>query len=352
MATSDPEGFMTARFLLPAAGALALLVASARADDVAQFYAGKTISFIVGYGAGGSYDSGARLVARHMGKYIPGKPSMVVQNMMGGGGMTLSNHLYNVAAKDGTVLGMSGRGLYLEALFGNPLVKFDPLKLEWIGSHGREASVLVVAAKAPFKTVEDIRRDELILSTASPGADTYSYALVLRHMLDAKVRMITGFQSQPEAFLAMERGEVHGNAGATVGTISAVRPKWLTEPGLATFIVQMATVKHPKFFQGVPLIMDYAKNDIDRQALALTFARQNIAYAFSAPPGVPAERVKVLRAALMATTKDKEFLAEAERMNTDVAPVDGEGVAAVIRQAYTMPAAVIERAKAVLTTPK
>jgi tripartite-type tricarboxylate transporter receptor subunit TctC len=342
------------RYAVPCLAASLLCSAAglARADDSAQFYAGKTVSLIVGYGAGGSYDTGARLIARHMGRHIPGKPSMIVQNMLGGGGLTLSNHLYNVAQKDGTQLGMSGRGLYLEALFGNPQVKFDPLRFEWIGSHAREASVLVVSAKAPFKTVQDIRRDELILSTSSPGADTYSYSLVLRHMLDARVKLVTGFQSQPEAFLAMERGEVHGNAGATVGTLSAVRPRWLTEPGLATFVVQMATVRHPRFFQNVPLIMEYAKNDIDRQALILTFARQNIAYAFAAPPGVPANRVKALREALLETTKDPEFLTEAQRMNTDVAPVDGEGVAAVIRAAYAMPKAVVERAKTVLTVAK
>ncbi len=343
---------MRARFLFPLFGLLATASQAARADDAAQAFAGKTIALIVGYGAGGSYDTGARLVARHMGKYVPGKPSMVVQNMLGAGGLTLSNHLYNAAPKDGTVLGMSGRGLYLEALFANPLVKFDPLKLEWIGSHAREASVLVVSAKAPFKTVADIRANELILSTSSPGADTYSYALVLRNLIDAKIKMVSGFQSQPNAFLAMDRGEVHGNAGATVGTLMAVRPSWLTESGHATFILQMATERHPRYFKDVPLIMDYAKNEVDRQALILTFARQNIAYAFAAPPGVPADRIKALRAAFEATVKDPDFLAEAKRMNADVAPVTGDGVAAVIRQAYAMPKNVIERAKAALTAPK
>ena len=344
---------MRSGLVVPVLAALTTLAAApSRADDVAQFYAGRTISLTTGYGAGGSYDTGARLIARHMGKYIPGKPGFVVSTMTGAGGITLFNHLYNAAPKDGTALGMSGRGLYLEALFGNPVVKFDPLKFNWIGSHAREVNVLVTGAKAPFKTVEDIRANEVILSASSPGADTYSYALIVRAFTDAKIKIVSGFQSQPDAFLAIDRGEVHGNAGATVGTLMALRPQWLKEPGHANFILQITTQRHPKFYQGVPLIMDFAKNEIDRQALVLALARQNIAYAFTAPPGVPANRIKALRDAFEAMVKDPEFLAEAERMSTDVAPVSGDGVADVIRQAYAMPPAVLERAKAALSVGK
>ncbi len=322
------------------------------AQDGDTFYKGKTISFSVGYGAGGSYDTGSRLVARHIGKYIPGNPNIVVRNMPGAGGMVLSSHLYNSAPKDGTAVGMSGRGIYLEALFGNPAVKFDPLKFNWIGSHGRETSVLVTSIKAPFKTVEDIRKNEIILSASSPGADTYSYALILRHFVAAKVKIVTGFQSQANAFLAMDRGEVHGNTGATVGTLMALRPQWLKQKGLANFIVQVATERHPKFFQGVPLIMDFASNDVDRQALVLALARQRIAYAFAAPPEVPADRIKILRNAFNQMVKDPAFLAEAEKMSSDIAPVTGEGVSEVMSQAYAMPKAVIERARGVLTVDR
>lgn len=321
----------------------------AAAEDASKFFAGKTITLTVGYGAGGSYDTGSRLMARHLGKHIPGHPNIVVRNMLGAGGMVLSNYLYNTAPRDGTALGMSGRGIYLEALFQNPVVKFDPVKFNWIGSYGRETSVLVVTANAPFKTVEDIRKNEIILSASSPGADTYSYALILRTFVGAKVKIVTGFQSQPNAFLAMERGEVHGNAGATVGTLMAVRPQWLKEKGHANFIVQIATKRHPKFYQDVPLIMDFARNDVDRQALELALARQQIAYAFAAPPGVPADRIKVLRDGFNEMVKDPEFLAEATRMNADVAPVTGEGVAEIMAQAYAMPKEVIERARGVLT---
>lgn len=339
-------------FLLPALALLTLTPAAVRADDVAAFYAGKTITFTVGYGAGASFDTGARLIGRHLGKYVPGKPGVVVQNMPGAGSMTAANHLYNAAAKDGTAIGMFGRGLYLEALFGNPVVKFDPVKFNWIGSHGRETSVLVTGSKTPFKTVADIRREEIILGASGPGADTYSFALVLRNLLDAKVRIVSGFPGQADAFLAIDRGEVHGNAGATVGSIMALRPQWLKEKGLANFVVQLATERHPTWFKGVPLVMEFAKDETDRQAMVLAFARQGIAYAFAAPPGVPPDRVKALRAAFDAAVRDREFLADAEKMNADVGPVGGEDVAKVIAQAYAMPKPVLDRAKSALTVGK
>lgn len=330
----------------------AALVLPAAAQTPAQFYAGKSITFVVGYGVGASYDTGARLLARHYGKYIPGNPNVVVQNMPGAGSMTAANHLYNAAAKDGTALAMFGRGLYLEALLGNPTVKFDPVKFNWIGSHGREVSVLVTGINTPFKTLADIQKSEIILGASAPGADTHSFALVLRALAGAKVRIVSGFPGQADAFLALDRGEVHGNAGATVGTLMALRPDWLREKGKANFVVQLATEKHPTFFQGVPLIMDFAKDDTDKKALELIFARQKFAYGFAAPPGVPADRVKALRDAFAAAVQDKDFLADAAKMNADVGPVSGEEIATAIEQAYKLPQAVLDRARSALTAEK
>jgi tripartite-type tricarboxylate transporter receptor subunit TctC len=332
-----------------AALACAAASASAHAQDAAHFYAGKNITFIVGYGAGASYDSGARLIARQLGKYIPGKPNVVIQNMPGAGSMVAANQLYNTAAKDGTVIAMFGRGLYLEALFGNPAVRFDPVKFGWIGSHGREVSVLVTGKDTPFKTVEDIRRNEIILAASGPGADTHSFALVLRSLLDAKVKIVSGFPGQAESFLAMDRGEVHGNAGATIGTLMALRPHWLQQQGLANFVVQLAPEKHPTLLQGVPLVMDYARNEIDRQALEMAFARQGIAYAFAAPPGIPTDRLAALRIGFEGAVKDPEFLADAQRMNADVGPVSGEDVAKIIAQAFKSSPEVLARLKETLT---
>lgn len=329
--------------------ATVLGAAPARAQDAAQFYAGKSITMLVGYPTGASYDVGARLIGRHLGKYIPGKPNVVIQNLPGAGSMVAANQLYNTSPKDGTVIGMFGRGLYLEALFGNPAVKFDPVKYNWIGSHGRETSFLVTGKDTGFRTVADIRTREIIIGASGPGADTHTFALVLRSLLDAKVKIVSGFPGQAEAFLALDRGEVHGNAGATIGTVMALRPQWLKEPGHANFVVQLATERHPKLLQGVPLIMDFAKDDIDRGAMQLAFARQSMAYGFAAPPGVPADRIAALRTGFWGAIKDPEFLAEANRMNADVGPVGGEDIAKTIAQAYAMKPDVLARAKVALT---
>lgn len=329
--------------------ALSLPPPPARAQEPAAFHAGKTVTVVVGYGAGAAYDTGARMIARHLGRHIPGRPTVVVQNMPGAGSMTAANHLYNAAAKDGTAIGLFGRGLFLEALFGNPLARFDPLQFNWIGSHGSEVTVLVTGAKTPFKTVADIQRQEIILGASGPGADTHSFALALAALIDAKVKIVSGFPGQADAFLAMDRGEVHGNAGASIGTLMSLRPQWLSEPGHANFIVQLAPARHPKFFQGVPLVADFAKSDLDRQALELAFARQAIAYPLTAPPGVPDDRVKALRAGFMGMVRDPDFLADATKMNADVSPVSGEGVNDVIRRAFASPKPVIERARAALS---
>lgn len=334
---------------LMAVVATAALSVAARAQSAEKFYTGRTITFIVGYGAGASFDTGARLIGRHLGKYIPGKPNVVVQNLPGAGSMVAANQLFFTQPKDGSVIGMFGRGLYIEALFGNPAAKFDPLKFNWIGSHGREVSVLVTGKNTPFKTVEDIRKEEIILGASGPGADTYTYALVLRSLLNAKVKIVSGFPGQAEAFLAIDRNEVHGNAGATVGTLMAVRPQWLKEKGLANFVVQLATQKHPTLFQGVPLVMDYAANDVDRGAMELAFARQAIAYAFAAPPGVPADRVEALRQGFWGAVKDPEFLADAAKMNAEIDPVGADEIEKTIARAYNMPPAVLARGKAALT---
>jgi len=329
--------------------ALPWFASPARAQDAAQFYAGKSITFIVGYGAGASYDSGARLIGRYLGRYIPGKPNVVIQNMPGAGSMVAANQLYNASAKDGSVIGMFGRGLYLEALFGNPAVKFDPVKFNWIGSHGREVSFLVTGKDTGFKTVADIREREIIVGASGPGADTHSFALVLRTLLDAKVKIVSGFPGQADAFLALDRGEVQGNAGATIGTVMALRPQWLMEKGLANFVVQLATERHPTLLQGVPLIMDFAKDDVDRGAMELAFARQGMAYKFAAPPGVPADRVEALRTGFRGAVQDPEFLADAARVNADVAAMEGEEIGKLVAAAYKMKPEVLARAKAALT---
>ena len=334
--------------LLIASGGLAQGQEPAKdsAKDVASFYAGKTITIIVGYSTGASYDSQTRILTRTWGRHIPGKPTMVIQNMPGAGSITAANHIYNVAAKDGTVLGVFGRGMFLEALFEGPGVRFDPLRFNWIGSHTMEVSLVLSGARTPFKTVEDIRANEMVVGATGPGADTHAFPSLLNAVIGTRFKIVSGYPGNSEALLAVERGEVHGNSGSSIGSLAAFRPAWLTEKGHINMIVQLGLERHPKQLQGVPLIMDFAKTEIDRAVLELAFSRQNIPYAVTAPPGLPPERVKALRDAFEATTRDPDFIADAERLYTDIDMLTGPQVLDVIAKAYASPKEAIARAKA------
>lgn len=327
----------------------ALLPLCAQADDVAGFYSGRTITFVSGSSPGASYDVHSRLVARHLGRHLPGKPTIVVQNMPGAGSKAAANHLYSAAARDGSAIGMFGRGLYLDALLGADGIRFDPLKFGWIGSHGRETSVLVAAIDSPFKTLADAQRMEMQAGTAPPGSDVHSFGLMLNALVGTRLKLISGYPGLAAVMIAIDRGEVHGSPGPSIASLMALRPQWLKEPGKASFLVQLATEPHPTLLQGVPLVTTFAANAVDRQALELMLARLAIAYSFTAPPEVPADRLAALRAAFDAMVKDKEFLVDAERIHADVAPVGGARVLEIMRAAYAAPKDVIARARAAMT---
>ena len=328
--------------------AAAATPATAQSDDIVAFYAGKTITFVSGSSPGGSYDVGSRLIARHLGRHIPGKPNVIVQNMPGAGSVAAANHLYAIAAKDGSVIGMFGRGLYLDALFGAASVRFDPRRFGWIGSHAREVGTLVAGIDTPFKTLADAQAREMVVSTAPPGSDAHSFGIVLNALVGTKLRIVSGYPGMAEQLKAIDSGEVQGNPGASTGTLMALRPHWLKEPGKASFLAQLAAEPHPVFLKGVPLALDRARNDLDRQALALILTRMEIAYAFTAPPDLPPARLAALRAAFDAAVKDPEFLADAERINADVHAVQGVRIGEIIARAYASSPEVIARAKAAL----
>jgi tripartite-type tricarboxylate transporter receptor subunit TctC len=335
--------------LLVLVAMLVMLVPSqGRAEDIAAFYAGKTITFVSGSAPGASYDVGSRLVARNIGRHIPGKPTVVVQNMPGAGSKAAANHLYAAAARDGSAIGMFGRGLYLDALFGEDGIRFDPLKLNWIGSYGRETSMLVSGIDTPFKTLGDVQRSEMVAGTASPGSDIHSFGLMLNALVGTKLKLVSGYRGLAAVVLAMERGEVQGIPGPSVGSLTALRPQWLKEPGKVNFLVQLGVKPHPTLLKGVPVVVDFAKSALDRQALELMVGRLEIAYPVAAPPDVPAERVAALRAAFDAMVKDEAFLADARKLRADVAPVSGAQMLEMIRKVHAAPKEVVARAKAAL----
>jgi tripartite-type tricarboxylate transporter receptor subunit TctC len=319
---------------------LGLVTAAAgQADDVAGFYAGKQVNLYIGYSPGGGYDTYARMLARHIGKHIPGSPTVVPQNMPGAGSLTLANFLYNIAPKDGTALGTIGRGIAMEPLLGGTGTRFEATRFTWIGSMNNEVSVCASWHTSPIKTVEDMRTHELIVGGTGSGSDTDTFPVALTNLLGLKIRLISGYPGGNDVLLAMERGEVDGRCGWSWGSVVAVRSEWLAEDKV-NILLQMALDKHPDL-PDVPLVMDLARSDDERMAMELIFSRQVMGRPYLAPPGIPAARREALRRAFDATLTDPAFLADARRIDLELNPVTGEQVEALLTRIYgASPAAV------------
>jgi tripartite-type tricarboxylate transporter receptor subunit TctC len=318
------------RALLALAVALGTSGAALAQQDVADFYRGKTVRIVVGVGVGSGYDINARAIARHLSNHIPGNPSVIVQNQPGAGSLTMTNALYNTGPFDGTVIGASFNGMPTTPLLQPTGVRFDPVKLLWIGSSNREAQVTYLWHTAPVDTFEDIRSKEIVVGAQAPGTTQYDYPMLVNHLFGFKFKVITGYESTPKIHLAMESGEVQGNGASNWSTLKALNASWIAEKKIK-ILAQWALRKHPDLTD-VPMVLDLAKNDRDRQALLLALARLEFGRPFFLPPNVPADRVAALRLAFDATMKDKEFLADAEKVKIDIDPLSGEEVAALVEQ--------------------
>jgi tripartite-type tricarboxylate transporter receptor subunit TctC len=315
---------------------LALCHASlVHAQAPAEFYKGRTIDLYIGYSAGGGYDVYARLLARHMGRFIPGNPTIVAKNMPGAGSLVLANWLYNVAPKDGTAFGTIGRGTAFDPLLGSTKAQFDAAKFNWIGSMNDEVSVCVSWYTTGITSLEQVKHKELTVGGSGPAADTDQFPKVLNATIGTKFKIVTGYPGGNDVDLAMERGEVMGRCGWSWSSVVATHKSWIDERRI-NVLVQLSLSKHPDL-PDVPLIMDLAKNDEQRQIFKLVFARQPMGRPFLAPPGIPADRVSVLRKAFMETMKDGEFLAEAEKMKLEINPVSGSAVQEIVQDVYKTP---------------
>lgn len=324
-----------------------LLVATPAAaeGDVATFYRGKTIRIVVGVGVGSGYDINARLLARHLGNHIPGQPTIVVQNQPGAGSLTMTNQLYASGPFDGTVIGASFNGMPTTPLLQPSGARFDPNKLIWLGSTNRETNVSYVWHTAPMNKLEDAKTREILMGAQAPGSTQYDYPVLVNHLFGFRFKVITGYEATPKIHLAMERGEVHGTL-ANWSTLKAINYSWLTEKKIRLF-AQWALKRHPELGD-VPMILDLATTEPERQALTLALARLEYGRPFFLPPNVPAERVQALRRAFDATMKDPAFLAEAEKLKIDIDPLTGEQVAALVEQVTRTPADTVARVRAAL----
>ena len=319
---------------------LALGAMPAGAQPAAEPFAGKNLSLIIGFGPGGGYDLWGRTVARHIGKHLPGKPSVVPQNMPGAGSYVAASHIYNAAPKDGTVFGIIARDAALGPLSGAPGARFDATKLSWLGSPTKEHNVCIAFHTAQVKDVKQLRDTQLILGDTGPGTGTRSYPKVLNDLLGFKFKLVSGFRSSADVFLAMERGEVDGIC-ESLDSVNQRKPDWIANKTV-NVLLQAGAEPHPRL-KGVPNVFDLARNDEERQVLEFLYAGQGIGRPFVAPPDLPPERLKMLRDAFNATMKDLEFIADVKRNKFDLEPEDGEHLTALINKIYATPKAIIER---------
>lgn len=320
----------------------------ARAQNaVAEFYRGKTITLTVGYSSGGGYDTYARILARHIGKHIPGNPQIVVQNAPGAGSMRAANTLYNVAPKDGTAIGMFGRGIALEPLIGTSPAQFEAQKFLWLGSGTEEAAVVVVWAAKGIKTWADMTSKLFTVGGEGTGSDPDVYALMLRNVFGVKLKLVSGYPGTAEMALAIERGEVDGRASWSWSSLKSLKPDWISGNKLS-LPVQLNLTKSPDL-PDVPPLGEFATTERQRQIMKLVLSRQTMGRPFMAPPGIPADRAAALRAAFDATMKDPEFVAEAKLRGQEVNPVSGAALDRMLAELYATPKDVIAETKAAIS---
>lgn len=333
------------RLLICSLLGLGALPAAAQTD-----FKGETVTIQIGYGPGGGYDTYGRALARHYGRFIPGNPTVVPKNMPGAGSLRAANHVYNLSAREGTEIALFAASTAMEPLMGNDQAKFDVTKFGWIGSMNQDISFCGVwlGPGIPASFPDMLKRDskELIFGSAGPAAISHQHPLVLKNVVGANIRVIAGYDGQKEVNLAMQRGEVHGACGLFVSSIKA---QWLPDvkAGRLKLAVQMGP-KTTTEFGDVPDVFDFVKTDEDKKVLELHFKQTILGRPFAASPNLPKDRLALLRKAFLDTMADKEFLADAQKMNLDIDIATPEQVEALLREFANYPKSVIDKAKAAI----
>jgi len=327
--------------------AVSLLPSSpASAQSPAEFYKGKSVELYIAYSAGGGYDLYARMVARHLGRHIPGNPQIVPKNMEGAGGLRLANWLYQAAPRDGTVIGATSRNIAFEPLIGNKAAQYDSNQFTWLGSANDEVSVCAAWHSSGIATIRDVLSKELVIGSSGTADDTYQYPRLINNTLGTKFKIVTGYPGNNDVSVALERGEVAGRCGWSWSSAKSTRPAWIEEKKI-NVLIQLSLSKHPDL-PDVPLIMDLARDDEQRQMFRLIFARQVMGRPFQSTPGVPRDRLEALQKAFMDTMKDPAFLAEADKLKFEITPVSGADIETLVADILKMPPALAERAGVLL----
>lgn len=337
-------------FRIAAASLLVILANSlvaARAQSVEEFYRGKTVELYIGSTVGGGYDTYGRLVARHIGKYIPGNPVIVPQNMGGAGGVRVTNWLYEAAPKDGSVFALVNRGIAFLPLLGErQFAQFDAKEFNWLGSASDDVSVCIAHERTGLTRFEQLYEQELIVGNTGPGADGTFMTDVVASLLGANIRAIAGYPGGNEIYLAIEQGEVDGMCGLAWSALNTARPQWLRD-GTVNVLLQLGLRNEPAL-DGVQPVMDLPLSMEQRQILRLILLRAYFGRPFVAPPGIPADRAAALRTAFDAALRDPQLLAEADILRIGIAPIAGMQLDELLAEAYASPPELVERARALL----
>ena len=337
--------------------ALAILAAipAAHADAVADFYQGKEITILVGFGAGGGYDTTARIFARHFGKHVPGNPTIVIQNMPGAGSMLVANNIFNTAPKDGATLGLFASSTALEPLFGNKRAQYDPRKYEWVGSVHRDIASCGVwnGARQNIRSLHDLlkAKSTVVFGSTSPTAITSQHPLFLKNVLGANLKVVYGYKGTNDVSLAMMRGEVDGSCGMFESSVRSAFDQHV-KSGNLKIITQFGRDREVSYFKDATRMYALLKTDDQRRIADVIFRQTELARPLAAPPGTPKDRVAALRKAMLATMKDPAMIADGKKVAIDWDPVSGEETTQMFVEFYSTPPKLVERARQVTQPDK
>jgi tripartite-type tricarboxylate transporter receptor subunit TctC len=314
-----------------------------------EFYQGKTVTLAVGSSAGGGYDLYGRLIGRHLGRHIPGHPTILVTNLPGAASNVLAAHIANVGPKDGTMIGAIFMGAVVEPLFGQKTrATHDPSKLQYIGNANKDFYVCLVRGDAAVRTFADVFDKELVVGGTAEGASTRDFPVLLRNLLGAKLKVVSGYAGSREINLALERGEIQGGCGQSWSSVAATYPAWFSD-GKVKVLVQEDAEGYPDLNrQGVPLVRAFARTQEQMRILDLVHSQTTFGRPYVVAPEVPKERVAVLRQAFMAALRDPNLVAEAKRMQVDVIPIAGEELQDKIAHLYATPKDLLDKARTAL----
>jgi tripartite-type tricarboxylate transporter receptor subunit TctC len=344
-------GEVLLRVLHLSAGTFALAAALSIADPASsetaeQFYRGTTLTVQVGYAPGGGYDIYARTFSRFLGRFLPGNPNVVVQNVPGAGSMRLTNIIANTAPRDGSVIAFIGREQVVAPLYGLPGAKFDATNMNWVGNLDRAASLCVAWHTTSFMTIEDVREREMVVGSTGPASLTTVLPAAMNDVLGYKFKIVSGYPGGNDINLALERGEIQGRCSWSYPSIMSTRPDWVSKKIIR--LLAVAAFERPPETPDVPTVLELARSDKERQILELIISSDIMARPLVAPPGVPADRLAALRNAFKTVVRDPEFLAQAKQAKLELNPMDSQEMTATIKRLYATPKSVVDAAIAIV----